>query len=224
MSNAIYGKCVENVRKRVDIKLVNRWCGRYGARSLISKPNFKRRTIFNESLVAIELNRTSIRMDTPVIVGVAILEISKTLMYDFHYNFIQKNYGYKKCQLLYTDTDSFIYSIQDHNVYKLMKKYPEKFDTSDLKPGNQFGIEPRNKKIPGLMKDVNKGKIISEFVGLRPKMYSIKVQKDDRFKITKRAKGVKKHILKKKISFKNYVECVMSNTVFTGSQPLIKSH
>lgn len=223
MSNAIYGKCVENVRKRVEIKLVSHWRGRYGAKSLISKPNFKKRTIFNKSLVAIEMEKTNIVVNKPIIVGVAILEISKTLMYNFHYDFMLKEHGSEKCQLLYTDTDSFLYSIQDRNIYETMKKHPERFDTSDFATDNQFGIKLRNKKIPGLMKDENKGNIMSEFVGLRAKMYSIKVKEKAKFKVTKRAKGVKKHILSKKISFKNYVDCVMSNLVIKHIQPSIRS-
>lgn len=223
MSNAIYGKCVENIRKRVDIKLVSHWHGRYGAKSLISKPNFKKRTIFNKSLVAIEMEKMNINVNKPIIVGIAILEISKTLMYNFHYDFMLKEHGLEKCQLLYTDTDSFLYSIQDRNIYETMKKHHKRFDTSDFPRDNQFGIKLRNKKIPGLMKDENKGKIISEFVGLRAKMYSIKVKEKSKFKVTKRAKGVKKHILSNKISFKNYVDCVMSNLVVQQIQPSIRS-
>lgn len=71
MSNAIYGKCVENVRKRVDIKLVSYWRGRYGAKSMLAKTNFKKRTIFNECLIAIQMEKTNIKVNKPIIVGIA---------------------------------------------------------------------------------------------------------------------------------------------------------
>lgn len=225
MSNAIYGKCVENLRNRVDIKLVNHWRGRYGAKSLISKPNFKRRTIFNENLVAIEMERTNITINKPIMVGIAILEISKTLMYEFHYDFMHKKYHPDQCKLMYTDTDSFVYSLQKHNIYSVMKKNPEQFDTSDFAVDNIFGIKQQNKKIPGLMKDENNGHVISEFVGLRAKMYSIKIKQEDmKFKVMKRAKGVKKNVLSKKITFEDFKKCIFDNTIVSNTQATIKSH
>lgn len=84
---------MENVRSRVDICLRSNWEGRYGVRNLISKPNFKRRTIFDENLTAIEMEKTSILMDKPVAVGMAILDISKVVMYEFYYNFLKAKYG-----------------------------------------------------------------------------------------------------------------------------------
>lgn len=81
--NAIFGKSMENVRPRVDIQLKTKWEGRYGARNLISKPNFKRHITFCEDLVAIEMEKTSILMNKPVSIGMAILDISKVAMYEF---------------------------------------------------------------------------------------------------------------------------------------------
>lgn len=118
---------MENLRSRVDIKLKSRWSGRQGARMLISKPNFKRHTIFDENLVAIELNKTHILMNKPIAIGLAILDISKTVMYDFHYNFIRPKYA-DNVTLAYTDTDSFIYHIKTECFYSDMKKNIEKYD------------------------------------------------------------------------------------------------
>lgn len=85
------------------------------------------------------------------------LEISKTLIYNFHYDFMLKEHDFKKCQLLYTDTDSFVYSIQDRDIYETINKHRKRFDTSDSPTDNQFSIKLRNKKVPGLMKDENNG-------------------------------------------------------------------
>lgn len=112
MSNAVYGKCMENVRNRLDIKLRNHWDGRHGAGNLIAKPNFKKVTIFDENLIAIELNKTEVKLCKPIATGMAILDISKTLMYDFHYNKMLSVYSTADCTILYTDTDSFIYKIE----------------------------------------------------------------------------------------------------------------
>ncbi|XP_055306779.1 uncharacterized protein LOC129571042 [Sitodiplosis mosellana] len=161
LCNAIFGKTMENLRSRVDIKLKSQWGGRSGARMLIAKPNFKRRTIFDEDLVAIELKKTSLLMNKPIVVGLAILDISKVVMYDFHYNFMKSKYG-DKVQLAYTDTDSFIYKISCENFYDDMKQHLEKFDTSDYKEDNPYNMPRVNKKVPGLFKDELNGEIITK--------------------------------------------------------------
>lgn len=192
--------------------------------NLIVKPNFKKRVVFNENLIAIEMNRTNIFIAIPIIVGVSVLEISKLCMYDFHYDFMLKQFSYEDCKLLYTDTDSFIYNIQCDDVYNLLRNYPEKFDTSDFPNENRFGIELKNKKIPGLMKDGCNGKILKEFVGLRSKMYSIKIAKtENEIETIKKAKGVKPNVIKKKIDFEKYVECLKTNVNVIDVQCTIKS-
>lgn len=124
----------------------------YGAKALISKPNFKRSFISNDNLVSIELYKTSILMEKPAIVDVSILEISKLKMYDIYYNIMKSNFE-NNLKLLYTDTDSFIYSIINSDFYEFIKSKPEQFETSDFASNNIFNIEKHNKKVPGLMKD-----------------------------------------------------------------------
>lgn len=111
---------MENERKRVDVKLVNKWSGRYGAEALIARPNFHSRTIFDEDLVAVQLARTEIVIRKPIYVGLAVLDISKTLIYDFHYSYMRQRVG-DKSKLLYTDTDSLIYEIQGINMYRQIR-------------------------------------------------------------------------------------------------------
>lgn len=219
MSNAVFGKTIENVRKHVNIKLVSKWSGRFGARNLIMQPNFKSRTIFNKNLAAIEMYKTEINLNKPIVVGMAILDISKTHMYDFHYNFMKANFK-KQIELNYTDTDSFIYTIFTNDIYKFIRHNPNRFDTSDYKPNNKYNIKSLNKKTPGLMKDENNGVIMTEFVGLRSKMYSTRVKHKDKIK---KAKGVKSYVVKKQLKFKDYLECIKNNCNINIKQNLIMS-
>ena len=105
---------MENIRNRVDIKLVN---NKKRAEKLSAKPNFDRCNIFSEDLVAIHMKKTELKFDKAVYLGMCILDLSKTLMYDFHYNYIKQKYG-DKAKLLFTDTDSLMYEIQTENFYK----------------------------------------------------------------------------------------------------------
>ncbi|XP_066588944.1 uncharacterized protein [Prorops nasuta] len=220
MNNAVFGKTTENVRNRVDVRLVTKWEGRYGAEALISKPNFHSRAIFKENLVAIQLSKLSAKFDKPVYVGMSILDISKTCLYEFHYDYMLPTFG-SKCKAMYTDTDSLVYSIECDDVYSVMKRDLVKFDTSDYSPDNRYGLPRVNKKVPGLMKDENNGKIMTEFVGLRAKMYTFKVQ--DCTKITKKAKGVKGYVIDRNITFDDYKDCLDNFTVQSRNQNLIRS-
>ena len=166
---------MENKRKRVDVKLVNKWNGRYGAEALIARPNFQSPDIFDEDLVAVQLLRTDICIRKPIYIGLSVLDLSKTLVYRFYYNYMRHRVG-DRDKLLYTDTDSLIYEITGVNVYDVMRQDIHEFDTSDYPETNPFNIPRVNKKIVGLMKDENNGEIMLEFVGLRSKMYSVKVQ------------------------------------------------
>ena len=108
MNNSVFGKSMENIRNRVDIRLVNE---EKQAEKLASKPTYEGRTIFSGSLTAVHMKRAKIKFDKPIYVGLCILDLSKTLIYDFHYNYIVKKYGGKQ-KLLFTDTDSLDYEIK----------------------------------------------------------------------------------------------------------------
>ena len=170
MNNAVYGKTIENIRKRQNVILVD---DRKKALKLSSKPNFDRITIFDENLVAIHMKKTEVYFNKPIYVGQAILDISKTLMYDFHYNYVRHNYG-DKAELLMTDTDSLVYLIQTQDFYKDIKKDVKKyFDTSNFPDDHKSGIESGvHMKEIGFFKLENGANIIVVFIGLRPKMYT----------------------------------------------------
>lgn len=220
MNNAIFGKTMENIRNRVDIKLINKWEGRYGMQILVSKPNFKRNVIFNENLVACELRRLNIFMTKPMIVGASILEISKCKMYEFHYDFILKKFDEKNCRIQYTDTDSFLYEFKCDDVYKFIRENNNHFDTSDFPMNNPYGIQQLNKKVVGIMKDEYSGEIVKEFIGLRSKMYAIKTNAN---KISKKGKGVKRNVLNNQISFDDYKRCINEKCNLVKNQTMIRS-
>ncbi len=218
MNNCIYGKTMENIRNRQVINLVT---NESQAAKLINKPNYKKRTIFSENLVAVHMGKTELVFNKPIYVGMAIVDQSKNLMYDFHYNYIKSKYG-NKAQLLFTDTDSLMYEIETDDFYKdIENDIDSKFDTSDY-PEDHKGVKKRvNKKVIGMMKDEMMGIEITEFVGLRAKLYSYKT--DDE-KVEKRCKGVKKSVVKSTISFDDYKNCLFEGTQHMRKMNVIRSH
>ena len=114
INNSVFGKTMENIRSRVDIRLVT---NEDQARKLISKPNYQHRTIFCENLIAIHMKKARLLFNKPVYLGMCILDLSKTLMYDFHYNYIKPKYS-DRAKLLFTDTDSLMYEITTEDFYR----------------------------------------------------------------------------------------------------------
>ena len=199
MNNAVFGKTMENIRNRVDIKLVN---NEKQAEKLSAKPNYKHCNIFSEDLVAIHMKKTKLDFDKPVYLGMCILDLSKTLMYDFHYNYIKKKYE-DKAKLLLTDTDSLLHEIQTEDFYNdISGDVKDRFDTSGYPSDHPSGIPSGfNKKVLGMFKDEVNGDIIDEFIGLRAKLYSYKMFEG---KESKKCKGVKKSVVKKSITHEDY--------------------
>jgi len=163
---------MENIRNRVDIRLET---DGKSAEKLAAKPNYERITIFNEDLIAVHMKKTELVFNKPVYLGMSILDFSKTRMYNFHYNYIKKTYG-PKAKLLMTDTDSLMYEIETDDFFEdIREDIKDKFDTSSFEK-----YLPRlNKKVPGMFKDEVGGKIISEFVGLRAKLYAYRKEGDE---------------------------------------------
>ena len=218
MNNSVFGKTIENIRKRQNIKLVD---NRKTALKLSKKPNFERVTIFDKNLIAAHMKKTEVYFNKPVYVGQAILDLSKTLMFDFHYNYIKDKYG-KKAELLFTDTDSLMYRIQTEDFYKDISNDVEtKFDTSDYPQSHPSGIPTGlNKKVIGMFKDEVAGKQISHFIGLRPKLYSFKIEDG---KNVKKCKGIKKSVVSKGITFEHYFDCLFTGDKQMRSMKIIQS-
>ena len=219
MNNSVFGKTMENIRNRVDIKLVN---DKNKAERLAAKPNFKHCNIFSEDLTAIHMKKTFFTFNKPVYLGMCILDLSKTLMFDFHYNYIKKKYG-DNAKLLFTDTDSLMYKIRTEDFYDDIKgDVKDRFDTSDYPSNHPSGIPTGcNKKVLGMFKDEAGGKIIDEFVGLRAKLYSYKMFEG---KESKKCKGVKSLVIKNSITHEDYKNCLFTGTEQLRKMNVIRSH
>ena len=186
MNNSVFGKTMENLRNRVDVKIVRDWEADK-IRKLLSSPSFDRFAIFGNDMAGIHMRKTKLVLNKPVYTGMTILENSKILMYEFFYNHLKARYG-QKCELIYTDTDNLILDIETEDVYKDMQEYSWLYDTSNY-PKDHLLYNDRNKKALGKMKDECGGEeVINEVIAVRSKMYSVDVSK----KNIRKGKGVKK--------------------------------
>ncbi|KFM58535.1 hypothetical protein X975_19802, partial [Stegodyphus mimosarum] len=168
MNNSVYGKTMENVRKHIDVQLVNT---EKRAKKLVAAPTFHNFRIFDHDLVGIQRLQNCVSLNRPIYVGFVILELSKYHMYNFHYNHIKKQYG-QRAKLLFTDTDSLTYEILTEDVYRDMSFHMHLCDMSDY-PKTHALYNISNKKKIVCFKDEMSSKAILEFIGLRAKMYSL---------------------------------------------------
>ena len=210
MNNAVFGKTMENVREHVGFELVsnvNR------LEKCVNSPTFKNKHFINESLLGIEKIKQVVKLNKPIFAGFAILELSKLHMYNFHYEVLKPKYG-DNVKLGYTDTDSFVIHVYTEDVYEDFKQINQHMDFSDY-PKDHPNYDPTNKKKLGKFKDEMNGKIITEFIGLKPKMYSftIDAKHDDPDTALeyKKAKGVPKHKVKRALNFENYRKTLQDN-------------
>ena len=218
MNNAVFGKTMENVRNQRDIKLVTtdkRRC------ALTSEPNYHSTKYISKDLLVMEMRKTEVRMNKPIYLGQAILDLSKTLMYEFWYDYIKPKFG-DKARLCYMDTDSFVMYIKTDDFYKDISDDVDKwFDTSNFNRNDNRPLETgKNKKVLGKFKDELGGKIIVELCALRVKAYAYKLDDDTQ---NKKAKGTKKCIVKREIIFQNYVDSLFKNEVLLRSQQRFRS-
>ena len=160
-----------NLRNRRTVDFVT---SEENLKKLAVQPSFKQFKIFHENLMASEQFKVELTLNWPIYVGFAILDLSKTLMYDFIYNYIKRKYS--NSTLLFTDTDSLTYQIQADNVYKGLYADKHLFDFSGYEKESTF-YNDKNKKIIGKMKDELNREIIEDFVGLRAEINSLKTKK-----------------------------------------------
>ena len=157
MNNSVFGKTMENIRKHRNIKLVN---NEDEYLQNVMKPNFKSGTLLGPELMGCEMGKVKVVMNKPVYLRQAILNLSKIVMYEFHYDYMTRKYDDDKLTLCYMDTDSLIYNIETEDFYKDMADDVEsRFDTSGYIPDCLLPIG-LNKKVIGLMKDELGGKIM----------------------------------------------------------------
>jgi len=222
-NNANYGKTVECVRKRINLRMVTEWSM---AEKLISQPSYMSHIIYDENLVAILRRRMEIFFNKPLYAGFVILEMAKLKMLQFYYDEMLRHYGPERLDLLYTDTDSYVFLIKlrqsgedwriEANMY-----LSDFFDFSNL-PSNHPVYSTVNKGVLMKFKDEAAGKKIVEWVGLRSKMYAIRFDDDDKGEI-KKAKGIKKTAVKKRLSFNDFMIALKEKKTFISTFAAIRS-
>ena len=168
------------------------------------------------------MKKTNLLMNKPVYLGMCILDLSKTVMYEFHYNYIKEKYG-DKAKLLFTDTDSLMYEIETEDFFKdISGDVKDRFDTSDYPENHLSGIPTGiNKKVLGMFKDEAGGKIIKEFVGLRAKLYSYKMDEGEE---SKKCKGVKRQVVATSITHEDYKTCLRTGKEQLRKQNILRSY
>jgi hypothetical protein len=215
LNNSVYGKTLESVRKRINFRLIS------SEESALRIRNERiKYTIFNESLVGVHLCKKVVKLNKPVFIGACVLDQSKFLMNDFHYNHMLKYFERKNINLLFTDTDSLCYHIKNQDPYEMMKQHHDLFDTSDY-PKDHPLYSATNKKVIGKFKDESNSIPITQFIGLRSKLYAYTVDGEDHEHM--KAKGVKKCVMNKQIQFENYKQTLFNRQSYNVSQNTFRS-
>ena len=212
MNNSVFCKMMENLRKRVGVRLVT---NEKKLLKLTSKPTYASSKIFNENLATVHKIKETLTLNRPAYVGMCILDLRKTLMYDFHYNYIKNKYG-DRANLLFTDMDSLTYEIEPDDIYFWYDK--DKFDHSNYPENSPY--DTSNKKVIGKFKDEAAGTPIVEFVGLQSKMYSY-IKTDE--KGGKTAKGIKKNVIKNDLKHEDYKNVLLNNKQLHHKMKTIRS-
>jgi len=197
-ANSFYGKTVENVRKRMNAKLVT------DPEKMVraaDKATFKLCEIINSDLVLVESERTKITLNKPVAIGFTIFEFAKLVMYEFYYDCLLPKFG-NKLHLCFTDTDSFIFHIETPDLYADMEDISGWFDTSNFHE-NHFLYSATNKHVFGKFRSETGDCLPQKLCGLRSKMYSLLTPSTDTSLSFVKAKGVPKSYVKKTSAMSN---------------------
>ncbi|KAK3932684.1 Zinc finger protein 397 [Frankliniella fusca] len=200
-NNVIFGKSIENVRRRRNVYLTknnNKFLKH------VKSPLFHSFEIFDNGLVAIEKRKSCILLNRPIFSGSVCLDLAKELMYDFYYNVLKAYYG-DRVTCGGSDTDSLILSIKTNDVYQDMLDYKDHLDTSDY-PQDHFLYSTVNKKVIGKFKDELNGTPLRAMAGLGPKMYSILEGESEKCV----AKGVPRVAVKTQLRFDDYKNCILT--------------
>jgi hypothetical protein len=205
---------MENVRNRINFRLVD------NEDSAFRVKNLNRFTIFSDNLVGVHIQKKQIQLNKPVYLGQTILDDSKTLMYNFHYNFMLKKIKRENIDLLFTDTDSLCYHIKKKDIIEVMNNNKSYFDLSEY-PKDDPLYDPTNKKVIGKFKNESV-KQITEFVGLRAKLYAYTVDNDDKKHL--KCKGVKSCVVKNELNITRYRDCLYSRKSEKVKQNSIRSY
>ena len=210
-----------------DIKL---FTAEYKRNKLASEPNYHSTKCISKHLLVMAMKKIEVKINKPIYLGQAVLDLSKTLMFEFWYDYLKPMYG-DKIRLCYTDTDSFIMHIKTDDFYKDISADVDKwFDTSHFNKNDNRPLEiGKNKKVLGKFKDELGGKIMTMLCALRAKTYSFLIDDftDDDYEknriLNKKAKGTKKCVVKREILFNNYLDSLFKNRILYRSQQRFRS-
>ena len=214
MNNSVFGKTMENVRNRINFRLINT------EKEALAVKNMKRFTIFNDDLVGVHIKKTEVTLCKPIYIGQNILDDSKVTMYDFHYNFMLKKVDRKNIDLLFTDTDSLCYNIRNKDIFEVIKENKDLFDLSNYPKDHELYDDVNNKAL-GKFKNESPTQI-TEFIGLRAKLYSYTVDGEDQSH--NKAKGTKQCVVKRDITINDYRDSLYNRTKKIVSQNGIRSY
>ena len=201
MNNAIFGKSMENVLNRSNIKLINN--NPEKLLKLIKQPNFQNAYQISNRLAIVESRPIKTVFNKPIYMGAVILETSKLHMYEFWYNHLKEKYD-DKIQLLYTDTDSFVIEVETDDIYKDMYEDSHLYDFSHY-PKDHPNYDVVDKKVYGIFKDDLNAKIITEFTADKPKMYSYEYI-DKYLDMLKNCESDEYKLIKSKIHSNEYID------------------
>ena len=226
MNNSVFGKTMENVRNRVNVKLVS---DEKSLGKLAKKANFKSVNIFDENLIAVHREKTTVRLNKPIQIGMSILDLSKTLMYKFHYEYVKPKWG-DRVELLFTDTDSLCYKLRTSDFFNDISGDTKVwFDTSGYEKDHAL-YSAENKKKIGYMKDECCGNQIIRFCGLRSKLYAYEVNRLRNGKgewehnvEKKKCKGIREYVVKKNVIIDDYEACLLSGEPKYRTMNVIRS-
>lgn len=207
MNNSVYGKCMENVKNRINFRLISTEEEAWRVK------NLKHFTIFDDNLVGVHILKKVICLNKPVYIGQTVLDDSKQMMYDFHYNFMLKQFPRKDVDILMTDTDSLFYQIRNHEINDVFAKHKDLFDFGNYDKKHPL-YDNKNDKVIGKMKNESPTSAIVEYCGLRSKMYAFNSIDND---FTQHCKGIKTSVCKENFTLESY-----KNTLFNHKNEKVK--
>ena len=216
LNNAVFGKTMEDKRKHLDFEIVS---DERRFMKCVNNPSFKHSHIINENLVGVEKRKPKLKLDKPIFIGMSILDLSKQHMYKFYYDVMKPKYG-DNIRMVYTDTDSFVFHTRTDDIYQDLQEINDEMDFSGYDKNHKC-YDATNKKVWGKFKDECEGKIMTGFIGLRPKCYAFKIHGDD--KEYKKCKGTAKNTVKRKIKYDDYNQVLETNEVIHRSFNSIRS-
>ena len=193
---------------------------KYCEKHNVQQPTTETCDPINSCVVGVLEHKKCVTLNKPFFVGSKILELSKVFMFDFYYNVMLPKFG-ERMTLLMTDTDSLVLHIKSGDACKELMPLKEFFDFSNYAE-DHFLYAAENSRVPGKMKDEFPGVNILEFVGLRAKAYAFRTEK--RGVEVKKAKGIKKNVIKRDVVFDEYMKVLQDKCVVLKQQRMIRSY